>query len=101
MVSRPYWTFDIDRNQNTPTTATTAPRTHLSANPSNQHQAHDHVAGAVFQEAIDVAVILNALRALGGGELGRSGASEVGTPGSFVGITRIGPAMTVPTAARR
>ena len=65
MVSRPYWTFDIDRNQNTPTTATTAPRTHLSANPSNQHQAHDHVAGAVFQEAIDVAVILNALRALG------------------------------------
>ncbi len=35
------------------------------------------VAGAFFQEAIDVAVILNALRALGGGELRRPEAGEV------------------------
>jgi len=35
------------------------------------------VAGAIFQEAIDVAVILNALRALGGGGLPRPEAGEV------------------------
>jgi soluble P-type ATPase len=35
------------------------------------------VAGAFFQEAIDVAVILNALRALSGGEVGRPEAGEV------------------------
>ena len=35
------------------------------------------VAGAFFQEAIDVAVILNALRALGGGELRKPEAGEV------------------------
>jgi heavy metal translocating P-type ATPase len=35
------------------------------------------VAGAFFQEAIDVAVILNALRAIGGGELRESPADEV------------------------
>ena len=35
------------------------------------------VAGAFFQEAIDVAVIVNALRALGGGELREPGAGEV------------------------
>ena len=35
------------------------------------------VAGAFFQEAIDVAVILNALRALGGGELPKPEAGEV------------------------
>jgi hypothetical protein len=34
------------------------------------------VAGAFFQEAIDVAVILNALRALGGGELHVPAATE-------------------------
>jgi heavy metal translocating P-type ATPase len=34
------------------------------------------VAGAIFQEAIDVAVILNALRALGGGQLQRPEAGE-------------------------
>jgi hypothetical protein len=37
------------------------------------------VAGAFFQEAIDVAVIVNALRALGGGELGKPGPGEVAT----------------------
>src|SRR5665213_4546131 len=37
------------------------------------------VAGAFFQEAIDVAVILNALRALGGGELGKPGPGEMAT----------------------
>lgn len=35
------------------------------------------VAGAFFQEAIDVAVILNALRALGGGELRKPDVGEV------------------------
>jgi heavy metal translocating P-type ATPase len=35
------------------------------------------VAGAFFQEAIDVAVILNALRAIGGGELHESAAEEM------------------------
>jgi heavy metal translocating P-type ATPase len=35
------------------------------------------VAGAIFQEAIDVAVILNALRAIGGGELREPAAEEV------------------------
>jgi heavy metal translocating P-type ATPase len=35
------------------------------------------VAGAFFQEAIDVAVILNALRAIGGGELREPAAEEV------------------------
>jgi soluble P-type ATPase/iron-sulfur cluster repair protein YtfE (RIC family) len=35
------------------------------------------VAGAFFQEAIDVAVILNALRALGGGELRKPDAEEL------------------------
>jgi len=34
------------------------------------------VAGALFQEAVDVAVILNALRALGGGDLHRSHGGE-------------------------
>jgi heavy metal translocating P-type ATPase len=38
------------------------------------------VAGAFFQEAIDVAVILNALRALGGGELRLSGPTGGKTP---------------------
>jgi hypothetical protein len=37
------------------------------------------VAGAFFQEAIDVAVILNALRALSGGELRGSPADEIVT----------------------
>ena len=35
------------------------------------------VAGAFFQEAVDVAVILNALRAIGGGELRKPEAGEV------------------------
>jgi cation transport ATPase len=38
------------------------------------------VAGAFFQEAIDVAVILNALRALAGGELREEGLPAVGSP---------------------
>jgi heavy metal translocating P-type ATPase len=41
------------------------------------------VAGAFFQEAIDVAVILNALRALGGGELHLPAAAELGKESSI------------------
>lgn len=41
------------------------------------------VAGAFFQEAIDVAVILNALRALGGGDLSVAGAALAATPDRF------------------
>jgi cation transport ATPase len=41
------------------------------------------VAGAFFQEAIDVAVILNALRALSGGELSVPSATLAATPDRF------------------
>jgi len=40
------------------------------------------VAGAFFQEAIDVAVIVNALRALTGGDLRTAGAGQGNMPGA-------------------
>jgi heavy metal translocating P-type ATPase len=43
------------------------------------------VAGAFFQEAIDVAVILNALRALGGGVPTSQGRSTLAAPGAALG----------------
>ncbi len=44
------------------------------------------VAGAIFQEAIDVAVILNALRALTGGDLPKSSVAPEGKwPASDLG----------------
>jgi heavy metal translocating P-type ATPase len=54
------------------------------------------VAGAFFQEAIDVAVILNALRALGGGDL-RTAASGLG---SDTGVPATGPRQVPATAGR-
>jgi heavy metal translocating P-type ATPase len=45
------------------------------------------VAGAFFQEAIDVAVILNALRALGGGELSRTKGGAGKSAGRQLGLT--------------
>jgi hypothetical protein len=52
------------------------------------------VAGAIFQEAIDVAVILNALRALGGGELHIPEAAELGKGTSFSSLTPQGEPAT-------
>ena len=54
------------------------------------------VAGAFFQEAIDVAVILNALRALTGGEVSKAEAGDREEPG----IAQASPAQ-VPVAAGR
>jgi heavy metal translocating P-type ATPase len=54
------------------------------------------VAGAFFQEAIDVAVILNALRALTGGDL-LTAASGLG---SDTGMTATGPRQVPATAGR-
>ena len=62
------------------------------------------VAGAFFQEAIDVAVILNALRAIGGGELHtldgddpQTRDSSVASPGDAIAIPGDGAAVPVAT----
>jgi heavy metal translocating P-type ATPase len=65
------------------------------------------VAGAFFQEAIDVAVILNALRALGGGELRIPEAAEPRKASSLSSLTPEGqppktqPDVRVPTGVGR
>jgi heavy metal translocating P-type ATPase len=54
------------------------------------------VAGAFFQEAIDVAVILNALRALAGGELQEPGFAP---PDASIGVASSDHRVKVPVAA--
>lgn len=62
------------------------------------------VAGAFFQEAIDVAVILNALRAIGGGQLLKAGPEDVDDFTSLQPIGESGagePSATVPALVGR
>lgn len=59
------------------------------------------VAGAIFQEAIDVAVILNALRALTGGEIPRRTSSPIPTPAPGFERTSSDQKARVPVGAGR
>src|ERR1700674_1617180 len=63
------------------------------------------MAGAMFQEAIDVAVVLNALRALGGRptEIDSSPAAQIAAPRcpSVSSLSRLVPGICDPAVTRR